>query len=60
MTAVPDVDTAALGDRIHRIADEEDIPVLGVAASEEMESEPDGRVRQARVLRRGVVREGLG
>lgn len=42
MTAVPDVDTAALGDRIRRIADEEGIPVLGVAASEEMESEPSG------------------
>lgn len=42
MTAAHDVDMTALSDRICAIADEEDIPVLGVAASREMESEPSG------------------
>lgn len=42
MTAAFSVEMTALGDRIRTIAEEEDIPVLGITASAEMEREPSG------------------
>ncbi len=42
VASAPDVDMAVLMDRLLSLADEEGIPVLGVAASKDLESEPSG------------------